>query len=551
MLTLTVQAAREGVRSVVLSRFPCTIGRAPESGLFLSGWRVSRVHACIDRVDQGYRISDAGSLTGLWVNGERVTEFGPLRNGDQISIAGHRIRIDEELSHDEIESCPRFADQTDDTVPSGFSPQLNPLADDDAFIWRRRLHQKLIAEIERRRRDIRQLTDDQLREESRELLEQILASETDIPDSIERLKLIEDVIDEAIGLGPLQALMADDSVSEIMVNGTRAIHVEKAGQLFATDLRFSSDAAIRAVIDRIVTPIGRHVDESSPMVDARLDNGSRVNAVIPPIAIQGPSITIRRFNRRLLRPDELIAFGSLSSDMLAFLRLCVEERFNLLISGGTGSGKTTLLNLLSGFIPDHERVVTIEDAAELRLSQPNQVAMEARPANIEGKGRVSIRDLVRNALRMRPDRIVIGECRGGEALDMLQAMNTGHEGSLTTIHANSARDAVSRLEVMTLMAGVELPAIAVREQIASAIQVVVHQARCSDGARRVLEISEITGVEGGRILMQPIFQLNHRRSGGSSSEPSFVCAGNVPNFFEKLLDRGRAIDLTPFKRTSE
>lgn len=551
MLTLIVQSTREQDRSVVVSRFPCVIGRDPEAGLPLSGWRVSRVHAHIDRLEQGYRISDSGSLAGVWVNGERISEFGPLRSTDEISIAGHRIRIVEDSTSAPVETVSTTQDPSDGSahVPSLLGSE-RPV-DDETFIWRRRLHQKLISEIERRRRDIRQLTDHQLRTESRDLLEQILKTEPDLPQSVDRSSLIQDVIDEAIGLGPLQSLMSDDAVSEIMVNGTRTIQVEKSGRLFETSLRFSSDAAIRAVIDRIVTPAGRHIDESSPMVDARLEDGSRVNAVIPPIAIQGPAITIRRFNRRLLSPDELISYGSLSSDMLGFLRVCVEERFNVLISGGTGSGKTTLLNLLAGFIPAQERVITIEDAAELRLLQPNHVALEARPSNIEGKGRISIRDLVRNALRMRPDRIVIGECRGGEALDMLQAMNTGHEGSLTTVHANSARDAVSRLEVMTLMAGVELPVIAIREQIASAIQIVVHQARCSDGARRVLEIAEITGLEGGKILMQPLFHLNRKGSSSEESMTSFVCSGNIPNFFEKLLDRGATVDLAPFERISD
>jgi pilus assembly protein CpaF len=550
MLTLIVQSAREQARSVLVSRFPCVVGRAPEADLQLSGWRVSRVHAHIDRVEQGYRISDSGSLAGVWVNGERISEFGPLRGSDEISIAGYSIRIVEDLERAPVKVGSTPQDFSDESVHVTRSAEPSRVGEDEAFIWRRRLHHRLISEIERRRRDIRQLTDHQLRNESRELLEQILEAEPDISQSVDRSALVQDVIDEAIGLGPLQALMSDEAVSEIMVNGTRAIQVEKSGRLFETNLRFSSDAAIRAVIDRIVTPAGRHIDESSPMVDARLEDGSRVNAVIPPVAIQGPSITIRRFNRRLLSPDELIAYGSVSSDMLSFLKICVEERFNVLISGGTGSGKTTLLNLLAGFIPAQERVITIEDAAELRLLQRNHVALEARPCNLEGKGRISIRDLVRNALRMRPDRIVIGECRGGEALDMLQAMNTGHEGSLTTIHANGARDAVSRLEVMAMMAGVELPIIAIREQIASAIQIVVHQARCSDGTRRVLEISEITGLEGGRILMQPIFQLKRDQSSSDRSATSFVCSGNIPHFFEKLRERGASVDLGLFERTS-
>src|SRR5690606_23815818 len=296
--------------------------------------------------------------------------------------------------------------------------------------------------------------------------------------------------------------------------------------------------AVRAAIDRIVAPLGRRIDESSPMVDARLPDGSRVNAILPPLAVRGPAITIRRFNHRLFSPADLVENGSLSQPMLDFLAVCVRSRRNVVVSGGTGSGKTTLLNLLSNLIEPGERVVTIEDAAELRLAHAHRVTLEARPANAEGRGQVTIRDLVRNALRMRPDRIVVGECRGGEALDMLQAMNTGHDGSLTTVHANSPRDVVSRLETMVLMADVDMPVAAIREQIVAAIDVIVHQARLSDGRRRVVEIVELTGLEGVRVLMQPLFRCVAGR---------FVGCGNVPQFYERLRDDGIALDLSIFR----
>ena len=319
--------------------------------------------------------------------------------------------------------------------------------------------------------------------------------------------------------------MADAAVSEIMVNSAHEIFVERAGVLQATPLSFSSEAAVRAVIERIVAPIGRRIDESSPMVDARLPDGSRVNAIIPPLAVKGSALTIRRFGRQMLHPDDLVRLGSANERIVAFLKQCIVLRRNLVIAGGTGAGKTTLLNLLANFIPPSERLVTIEDAAELSLNHPNLVRLEARPANSEGRGQVAIRDLVRNALRMRPDRIIVGECRGGEALDMLQAMNTGHDGSLTTVHANSARDVIARLETMVLMAGMDLPLAAIREQIASAVEIIVQQARAADGRRRIVEITEVTGTEGARVLMQPLFRWR---------QGVFEDCGNVPQFLERL-----------------
>jgi len=392
------------------------------------------------------------------------------------------------------------------------------------------MHRKLLHAIDLRRKDVRQLTQAQLRAETRVLLSELLAEETDLPDAASVDSLIEEVLDEAIGLGPLEKLMADAEVSEIMVNGAQEIFVERRGRLERSAVSFTSDDAIRAVIDRIVSPLGRRIDEASPMVDARLPDGSRVNAIVPPLALKGPSITIRRFNRRLLRPDDLIRLGTASAEMIRFIEVCVRHRKNIVISGGTGSGKTTLLNVVSNLIPSAERVVTIEDAAELRLDHENLVSLESRPSNAEGRGAVTIRDLVRNALRMRPDRIVVGECRGGEALDMLQAMNTGHDGSLTTLHANSPRDVIARLETLVLMSGVDLPVSAIRDQVASAVDVVIHQARLADGSRRITEIVEVSGVESQRVQMQSLFRWIRDGAHGWR----FSACGVVPQFYESL-----------------
>ncbi|MGZ3666589.1 MAG: CpaF family protein, partial [Ktedonobacterales bacterium] len=321
----------------------------------------------------------------------------------------------------------------------------------------------------------------------------------------DRNRLFEAITAELLGFGPIEPLLNDESVTEIMVNGPRLVYVEQHGRLYRTDIHFRDDDHVMRVIDRIVSPLGRRCDESSPYVDARLPDGSRVNAVIPPISLIGPVITIRKFSKTPLQPEDLVRFGSISPAMVDFLRACVQVRLNVIVSGGTGSGKTTLLNVLSSFIPNDERIITIEDAAELQLRQEHVIPLEARPANIEGKGRISIRDLVANALRMRPDRIVVGECRSGEALDMLQAMNTGHEGSMTTVHSNSPRDTLSRLETLVLMAGMELPLRAIREQIASAIQLIVHQERMKDGSRKVTNISEVLRMEGDVISMQDLF----------------------------------------------
>ncbi|HVL55147.1 MAG TPA: ATPase, T2SS/T4P/T4SS family [Burkholderiaceae bacterium] len=525
MLLITIEQAGAAPQSMRIERLPCRIGRGRDCDLVLPSWRVGREHAEIHSVGRGLRIIDLGTLSGTMVNGERIAEFGPLGHQDEIDIAGYRLRVQTERDPPAV------------ALAGGASVADAPVA------WRRLVHRQLLQTIDLRRRDLRQIEPAQLRADIRGLVEQIVAEQAQMPGSIDTRRLVDDVLDEAVGLGPLERLLEDPTVSEIMVNAAQEIWVERAGKLSRCAAAFSDDDAIRNIIDRIVAPLGRRIDEASPMVDARLPDGSRVNAVIPPLALKGPAVTIRRFNRRLLSVDDLQQLGTASAAMLQFLDVCVSSRRNIIVSGGTGSGKTTLLNVLSNLIPPHERIITIEDAAELALRHEHLVQLESRPANLEGRGEVTIRDLVRNALRMRPDRIVVGECRSGEALDMLQAMNTGHDGSLTTVHANSPRDVISRLEVMVLMAGFDLPVAAIREQVASAVDVIVHLARYADGGRRIASIVEVTGVEAGRVLMQQLFRHCLERPDGAGHA---VACGIVPTFYEALRSAGAQLDLSIF-----
>jgi pilus assembly protein CpaF len=394
-----------------------------------------------------------------------------------------------------------------------------------------RVQNQLIAELDPKMDMSRT---DEVRSTIEELFDQILAEENLPLSRAERQRLFETIVAEILGYGPIEPLLADDSVSEIMVNGAKQIYVERSGKLVKTNLVFESDDHAMRIIDRIVAPLGRRVDESSPYVDARLPDGSRVNAIIPPLAINGPTLTIRKFSKTPLTIDNLVEWGSITSEAVQFLRACVIARLNCVVSGGTGSGKTTLLNILSGFIPDDERIVTVENAAELQLRQDHVVTLESRPPNIEGKGEVTIRDLVINCLRMRPDRIVVGECRGGEALDMLQAMNTGHDGSLTTAHANSPRDTLSRLETMCLMSGMDLPVRAIREQVAAAVDLIVQQERMRDGSRKVVNITEVQGMEGDVIVMQDIFAFEQTGIEAGKVIGRLKPTGIRPKFMDKI-----------------
>lgn len=384
-------------------------------------------------------------------------------------------------------------------------------------------------------------------EESNESIRKMISDVLDVYagdlNRAEKNKIIKEIYDDVVGLGPIEELLADAEVSEIMVNGPYNIYVEKRGKIALSSIHFRDNEHVLNVIDRIVTPLGRRIDESNPMVDARLTDGSRVNAIIPPISLVGPVLTIRKFSKHKLGANDLISFGSLSYKMAAFLEACVKGKMNIVVSGGTGSGKTTLLNVLSAYIPDSERIVTIEDAAELQLRQQHVVTLESRPSNLEGRGQITIRDLVKNALRMRPDRIVVGEVRSGETLDMLQAMNTGHDGSLTTAHANSPRDVLSRLETMVLMAGLDLPIKAIREQINSAIDIIVHQSRLRDGTRKVTTICEVVGMEGDVITTQNIFTFETDGSMDSENKfkGKFVATGIKPKCADKIKINGVGI----------
>ena len=414
--------------------------------------------------------------------------------------------------------------------------------EDPYYELKAHVHRRLIEEI-----DFNQLGDkddsDKLRPKIKEAVNQLILEEDTLLTASERERLVEDIVNETMGLGPLEQLLNDESVTEIMINGPHLIFIEKKGKLIESSVRFKDDAHLLQIIDRIVSAVGRRVDETQPLCDARLKDGSRFNAVIPPLALDGPTVTIRKFAKDPFKVQDLINFGTLTPEAAELLRGFVEARLNIVISGGTGSGKTTLLNVLSSFIPNDERIVTVEDTAELQLQQRHVVRLETRPANLEGRGEITMRDLVKNCLRMRPERIVVGECRSGETLDMLQAMNTGHDGSLTTLHANTPRDACRRCETMVMMAGYDLPQRAIREQISSAVHVIIQASRLSDGSRRVMNITEVVGMEGDVILLQDIFTF--RQYGVDQDKKvigEFKSTGVRPKFLDTLKEHGVEID---------
>ncbi len=579
-LTLHLTDANGDTQDLAVRGKAVVIGRGGDCAVRLSGWRIGKEHARIVHGDRGWMLEDMGHLGGTWVNGARAALHGPLSFADQIQIGGYKIRVRDgdhtavsdsaqSLARRDASQAPASVKPAPPTTPRSPKAEVHqlgvalhaPSAEDRQTAarltasqarhpWRKRVHDQLLETIDLRRRDLTRMSDAELRAETERLIRDILDALTELPSSIDREALRKEVLDEAVGLGPLEDLLADETVTEIMVNRSDEIFVEQRGRLTRYPLAFTSDRAVMGVIERIVAPLGRRIDESSPLVDARLRDGSRVNAIIPPLAIKGPTLTIRKFSKKRLEAADMVGFGSLDEAMVEFLRLCVHQRKNLIVSGGTGSGKTTLLNVLSNFIPDGERIVTIEDAAELRLNHSHLVSLESRPSNIEGRGAVSIRDLVRNALRMRPDRIVVGECRGGEALDMLQAMNTGHEGSLTTLHANTPRDALARLETLVLMAGMDLPITAIREQVVSAIDLIVQQTRFACGTRKITSITEVTGIENGKVQLQELFRFDQRgyAADGGRVQGQFTGCNAVPSFYDELRERGVECDLTLFDK---
>ena len=545
---------------------PLVAGRSRGADLVIDDPSVSRTHARVFSSGGTVFVEDAGSRGGTFVNDVRITAATPLKPGDVMRVGSSRISLEAPAPLAAAAPVPKTSATVDAArrpaapapVPpappkaGGFAEQFRDatlLCTDEMMAMKAKIHGLVLAQIDPLGTNANRLRDEALAAQAEECLDRVMREvRHELPDDIPLAVLRQALLDELTGYGPISPMLRMPEISEIMVNGPDRIFVESRGRLYETGVRFFDEKHLVQIIQRIVEPLGRHVDDASPMVDARLPDGSRVNAVVPPLALDGASVTIRKFAEKKLTTDDLIGFGSMTRDMALFLEEAVKARQNILVSGGTGSGKTTLLNILSQFIPEGERVVTVEDSAELKLSHRNIVRLEARPANVEGKGRVTIRDLVINCLRMRPDRIIVGECRGAEALDMLQAMNTGHDGSLTTAHANNPRDALSRLENMVMMAGYDLPSSAIREQISSAIDLIVQQTRLADGSRKVVKIVEITGRENDVIQMQDVFEFKQTGIGeGGVVEGDYHATGNIPFFIEERRKSGTlGVDMSVF-----
>lgn len=524
---------------------PLIIGRSESSQLVIPDKKVSRKHALLTGNGEAFFIEDQGSHAGTRVNTLPIEGRRQLQNGDMISLGETQIQV---LLDQKKPSDPApFKKEVASTENKEHFLPIYPIQEDLTEIYNEKLltlsgkfQNNILERLNLDASASKEMSSSAMRPKVEAIVDQVLLEKRhEIPPAVPLPQFRQILLDDLIGLGPLSPLLRDKDISEIMINGPENIFVESKGLSYRSASKFQSETHLQAIIQRIVEPLGRHIDAASPMVDARLEDGSRVNAVIPPLALDGSLVTIRKFPDKKLSDDDLVKFGSLSRPMALFLREAVRAGKNILVAGGTGSGKTTLLNILSQFIPEKERVITVEDSAELKLSHENLCRLEARPANIEGQGRVTIRDLVINTLRMRPDRIVVGECRGPEALDMLQAMNTGHDGSMTTCHANTPRDALSRLENMVMMAGFELPSSAIRDQIASAIHLIVQQLRLVDGSRKIVKISEVTGKEGNTILLQDIFTFEQEGFDENFHVKGYHTAtGNIPKFIDELRQAG-------------
>ncbi|MCU0698041.1 MAG: Flp pilus assembly complex ATPase component TadA [Myxococcaceae bacterium] len=595
LITLTEKGGES--EQLTFDKDEVTIGRLAGNDIVLNKGNVSKYHSRIVLKDGKFIVVDLKSTNGTFVNGKKLAAPQVVRPSDKIYVGDYIINVEEgeagdeaaaddegyaedeeqgeyedegeapaedeaqegyeDEGYEEDEEAPAEEEEEQKNMPASLAAALrknrkhvDPRLEAYANL-QKDIHDRLIEYLDLRRLDMDRLGDEELWKRTekaiRDLIDQMDADQ-EIPEEIDREMLLTDVLNEALGLGPLEAFLADDDISEIMVNHANQLYIEKKGKLILSDKIFSSNQAVLGVIERIVAPIGRRIDESSPMVDARLKDGSRVNAIIPPLALKGPCITIRKFKRDALRIEDLIKFKTVTPQMAEFIEMCVKAKRNIVISGGTGSGKTTTLNVVSSFIPEDERIITVEDAAELQLRQEHWVQLESRPPNLEGKGAITIRDLVKNCLRMRPERIVVGECRSGEALDMLQAMNTGHDGSLTTLHANTPRDALARMETLVLMAGMDLPVKAIREQIASAVHMIIQQTRFNDGTRKIAYITEISGMEVDIITLQDIFYFKQE---GFTEEGRvrgrYVATGFVPKFYDELQRRGVPVNMGIFR----
>jgi len=522
-----------------------TVGRDDDCKIQLPHPGVEGRHAILTIRDDACWIEDLDSGAGTTVAGKKIDGRIKVIPNQAIGIGPFTLSFLSNIT------SPAPVESKPDPVPEKTDRHqfsVSPAELEAKRSIKLQIHRELVERLDVKRLTASRIGKEELHERAKTIIRGIVNEvSSKFPAGIDPEGLMKEIYDEAIGLGPIEDLLEDPDITEVMVNGPSHIYIEKKGKLILTGSTFIDEASVLAIIERIVSPIGRRIDESQPYVDARLPDGSRVNAIIHPLSLVGPCLTIRKFSKKPLTVQDLIRYGTLTPELAEFARICVIMRKNIIVSGGTGSGKTTLLNVLSNYLPETERIVTIEDAAELRLKQVHVVRLESRPPNIEGKGAVTIRDLVRNALRMRPDRIVVGECRGGESLDMLQAMNTGHDGSLTTVHANTPRDVISRLETMVLMSGMDLPVRAIREQVASAVDVIVHESRFSDGTRKVSKMTEVVGLEGEQITMQDIFEYKQTGVGPDGKVIGhFRPTGAVPTFVEEIAARGITIDRSIF-----